>query len=117
MTTDRAAPVAGPGRRLVGADGVRFVLREGECCHYVDEDAIAPLWKGNRFPLEACISGWVMLHAQIALIADLYADPRVPHEALPSDVREKSRHGSGPAAQARGGDWRLLGATARANLG
>ncbi len=30
-------------RRLTGADGVTFVLK--------DEDAINPLWKGQRFPL------------------------------------------------------------------
>lgn len=30
--------------------------------HYVDEDAIAPLWKGECFPEFACISGWVMVH-------------------------------------------------------
>ena len=75
-------------RQLVVADGVTFVLRDGDQCHYFDEDAIAPLWKGSRFPLHACISGWVMLHAQIALIPDIYADPRIPHEAYrPTFVR------------------------------
>ena len=46
-----------PFFKLVGADGATFVLRDGDCCYYVDEDAISPLWKGQRFPLEACISG------------------------------------------------------------
>ena len=68
-------------RRLVGADGVSFVMREQDQCHYIDEDAISPLWKGKRFPLETCISGWVMLHAQIAVIPDIYVDTRVPQEA------------------------------------
>ena len=54
------AIVAGAARELTGADGATFVLREGEQCYYADEDAIAPLWKGRRFPLSACISGWVM---------------------------------------------------------
>ncbi|CAK0768100.1 hypothetical protein WCLP8_410005 [uncultured Gammaproteobacteria bacterium] len=49
-------------RHLTGADGVTFVLRDGGFCHYADEDAISPLWKGQRFPLEICISGWAMLH-------------------------------------------------------
>ena len=44
-------------RRLTGADGATFVLRDGDRCYYADEDAIAPLWKGLRFPMEACISG------------------------------------------------------------
>ena len=39
-------------RALTGADGVSFVLREGNHCYYADEDAIAPLWKGRRFPIE-----------------------------------------------------------------
>ena len=68
-------------RRLSGADGVTVVLREGDLCHYVEENAIAPLWKGRRFPLEACISGWCMLRCQQVAIADVYADPRIPHEA------------------------------------
>jgi hypothetical protein len=65
-------------RELTGAQGATFVLREGEECHYVDEDAIAPLWKGQRFPLSACISGWVMLNGTPAVVPDIYADPRVP---------------------------------------
>jgi signal transduction histidine kinase len=68
-------------RELTGADGATFILREDEQCHYVDEEAIAPLWKGQRFPLAACISGWSMLNRQPAVIEDIYADPRVPHDA------------------------------------
>jgi hypothetical protein len=68
-------------RRLTGADGATFILREGELCHYADEDAIGPLWKGQRFPMDACISGWVMLNRKSAVIEDIYADDRIPHEA------------------------------------
>src|SRR5262249_14492501 len=39
-----------------------------------------PLWKGSRFPLQTCISGWSMLNRQIAVIPDIYQDPRIPHE-------------------------------------
>ncbi len=67
-------------RELTGADGVTIVLRSGNECYYADEDAIAPLWKGRRFPLEACVSGWVMTQNLAAVIADIYADSRVPHE-------------------------------------
>lgn len=73
--------VRSAARRLTGADGATFVLREGEHCYYADEDAISPLWKGQRFPLEACISGWAMLNRQPAVIEDIYADGRIPHEA------------------------------------
>ncbi len=68
-------------RRVSGADGVTFVLREGELCHYVDEDAIGPLWKGQKFPMTACISGWAMLNKRLAVVPDIYADPRIPHDA------------------------------------
>lgn len=68
-------------RELTGADGATFVLRDGGFCHYADEDAISPLWKGKRFPLVTCISGWVMLHREAAAIEDIYADPRIPADA------------------------------------
>ena len=67
--------------RLVGADGATFVLREGDLCYYADEDAISPLWKGKRFPLDDCVSGWVMRHSRAAVIPDIYADKRVPQDA------------------------------------
>lgn len=75
------AIVRAAARALVGSDGSTFVLRDADKCFYADEDAIAPLWKGQRFPLEACISGWSMLHREAVAIADIYADDRIPHEA------------------------------------
>lgn len=71
-------------RELAGADGVALVLRKGDRCHYVDEDAIGPLWKGQSFPLDGCISGWVMQHAQTVVLEDIYADARIPHAAYRS---------------------------------
>lgn len=65
-------------RDLVGSDGAAFVLRDGDFCYYAEEDAISPLWKGDRFPMEICISGWVMKHHHPAIIEDVYADPRIP---------------------------------------
>lgn len=65
-------------RELTRADGATFVLREGDNCFYADEDAIAPLWKGLRFPMETCISGWVMQHRLPAVIPDIYKDERIP---------------------------------------
>lgn len=76
-----AAIVRDAARRLTGADGASFVLRDGDKCYYADENAIAPLWKGMRFPLESCVSGWVMMHAEAVTIEDIYADPRVPVDA------------------------------------
>jgi hypothetical protein len=58
-------------RRLTGADGATFILREGDFCFYADEDAIAPLWKGSRFPMEDCVSGWAMLNRRPIVIDDI----------------------------------------------
>ncbi|CAM3256020.1 sensor domain-containing diguanylate cyclase [Nocardioides dubius] len=73
--------VSTTARQLVGCDGVSFVLRDGDLCFYADEDAISPLWKGSRFPMETCISGWVMLNRTPAVIPDIYVDDRIPHDA------------------------------------
>ena len=68
-------------RDLTGADGVTFVLRDGDLCHYAEENAISPLWKGKRFPIGKCVSGWAMLNATTVAISDVFSDPRVPHAA------------------------------------
>jgi diguanylate cyclase (GGDEF)-like protein/PAS domain S-box-containing protein len=80
-TAELMAIVRVAARELSGADGATLVMRDGDCCHYVDEDAIGPLWKGQRFALTACISGWAMLHAEQTIIEDIYADARIPHAA------------------------------------
>jgi signal transduction histidine kinase len=67
-------------RNLVGADGASFILRDGENSYYAEEDAIGPLWKGRRFPLTSCVSGWSMLNRQPAVIKDVYQDARISHE-------------------------------------
>jgi GAF domain-containing protein len=67
-------------RDLTGADGATFVLRDGDQCFYADEDAIGPLWKGARFDMRTCISGWVMRQRSAVVIEDVYADPRIPFE-------------------------------------
>jgi hypothetical protein len=75
-------------RILAGADGVCFVLRDGDFCHYVEENAIGPLWKGCKFPMSACISGWAMLNRATAISPDIYEDARIPHDAYrPTFVR------------------------------
>jgi signal transduction histidine kinase len=75
-------------RDLTGADGVTFVLREGDQVFYADEDAIGPLWKGQRFAASACISGWAMAHRESVVVEDIYADARIPHDAYrPTFVR------------------------------
>jgi PAS domain S-box-containing protein len=64
-------------REIANADGAAFILREGDRVHYVEEDAVAPLWKGQLFPINDRISGWAILEHKPAIIEDVYADDRV----------------------------------------
>ena len=105
---DVCVAVRTAARTLADADGATFVLRDGEHCFYVDEDAIAPLWRGQRFPITNCISGWAMLHDEQVAIPQIFLDPRVPHDAYaPTFVRSlmMTPVGSPPAA-AIGVYWR-----------
>ena len=82
------AIVRAAARRLAQADGATFVLRDNGMCYYADEDAIAPLWKGQRFPMSHCISGWAMLNRQPVVLKDVFADSRIPVAAYePTFVR------------------------------
>ncbi len=86
--TDVTALICRAARELVGADGATFVVQEGQGVRYLDEDAISPLWKGQWFPVETCISGWAILNHAAAVIEDITTDPRIPQEAYrPTFVR------------------------------
>ncbi|MEV0131603.1 GAF domain-containing protein [Dactylosporangium sp. NPDC050688] len=68
-------------RQLANAHGSTVVLLEDGHCFYADEDAVSPLWKGQRFPLRRCISGWSILNRRPAIVPDIQFDERVPQEA------------------------------------
>lgn len=76
--TEVAAIARTLARALSGADGATVVLKRGDRVAYVDEDAIGPLWKGQDYPIEACISGWAITHRQTVVIDNIYDDPRIP---------------------------------------
>lgn len=67
-------------RQLIGCQGIAIIRLEGDLCHYIEEDAIGPLWKGNKFPASACISGWAMIHRQTVVVPDISLDERIPFE-------------------------------------
>ncbi|HVF36765.1 MAG TPA: HWE histidine kinase domain-containing protein [Sphingomicrobium sp.] len=77
---DVVATLRTTARRLIGADGIAVILREQEQCWYIEEDAMGPLWKGQKFPLASCISGWAMVHRQSVLIEDISVDDRIPQQ-------------------------------------
>lgn len=70
--------VASAARILANAKGSAFVKRDGDYCNYVEEDSAQQYWKGYKFPLSECITGWVMLNNESALIKDIYNDDRIP---------------------------------------
>ncbi|WP_434456670.1 PAS domain S-box protein [Stutzerimonas urumqiensis] len=85
---DLMSSVSHAARRLCGADGVAVVLREGDQCFYASEVTPVPLWKGRRFPLMSCISGWSMVHRQTAVVVDVARDERLlPELYEPTFVR------------------------------
>jgi signal transduction histidine kinase/CheY-like chemotaxis protein len=73
-------------RRLSGADGATFAIRDGDDCHYTDEDPPGPRWKGLRFPLGECLSGWAMQHRQPVVVDEVGTDDRVPRGAREAPV-------------------------------
>jgi signal transduction histidine kinase len=75
-------------REVLGADGATFVLREDGMTYYAGEDAIGPLWRGKRFPIDACVAGHAITARQTLVIADVFDDSRVPAEVYePTFVR------------------------------
>jgi two-component sensor histidine kinase len=78
-TEDVVEIVRSSARRLIGSDGVALVIREDDSCHYIEEDAVGPLWKGHKFGLTECISGWSMLHKETVTVPDVFKDARIPH--------------------------------------
>lgn len=72
--------VRGAARRILGADGVAFVMRDQDQCWYVDEDAIGPLWKGKRFHMDQCVAGRAMKSGNVVVCPDIYADLEAPHD-------------------------------------
>jgi GAF domain-containing protein len=75
-------------RAGANAEGATVVRREEDQCYYAEEDAMSPLWKGQRFPIGQCISGWAMLSRQTVTISDIRLDNRIPQKAYrPTFVR------------------------------
>lgn len=98
-------------RVVLRSDGVTVVLREGDTVLYVGEDAVAPLWAGQRFPIATCISGMAMIQRQMIVIPDIRADPRVPHNAYLSTFvgsMAMAPIGFGEPVAAIGAYWRSV---------
>lgn len=70
-------------RVLTGADGSTFILRDYDKCFYVDEDAISPLWKGKRIPIDKCLSGRAIINRESIIVKDVFEDSRVLLETNP----------------------------------
>lgn len=87
-TSDVVEVLRETARAAVGCEGIAVVFKDGDRCVYVAEDAISPLWTGQTFAADACISGWAMRHGQTVAIPDVTLDSRVPqHAYAPTFVR------------------------------
>ncbi len=97
-------------RAIADADGITVVLRQGDEVFYAAEDAISPLWTGQRFRVERCISGLAIMAGEPILIPDIRNDPRVPLNAyLATFVASMAAFPIGRTA-ALGAYWRNPGA-------
>jgi len=100
-------------RQAVGADGICMVLRDGDYVEYVAEDAMAPLFTGQRFKLDYCISGLSIRDRATIVIPDILADPRAPRAAYePTFVRSMAMTpiGEPEPVAAIGAYWAKTGA-------
>jgi hypothetical protein len=70
------------------------VLRDGDDCVYMEEEAIRPLWKGRRFPMRDCISGWVMTHGQPVVVPDIFKVTTPPTASSKRSSRSPIPRGS-----------------------
>ena len=80
-------------RAIAGAEGITVIRRIGDRVSYIAEDALQPLWTGQDFAIEACVSGIAILEKRPIVIPDIYADSRVPHDAYrPTFVRSMAMY-------------------------
>ena len=64
-------------RGVVGSDGITIVQRDGDEVVYVTEDAISPLWAGQRFRSGFVSAAWRSRRARAIVIPDILQDRRV----------------------------------------
>lgn len=96
-------------RVIADADGVTVVKRGGDHVAYVGEDAISPLWTGQRFPIQTCVSGIAILTGEPLLVPDIANDPRVPLNLYLATFAKSLAIfpiGFGPPVAALGAYWR-----------
>jgi diguanylate cyclase (GGDEF)-like protein/PAS domain S-box-containing protein len=70
-------------RTLAGADDALVMLRDGASVHYVNEEGSRNPGERRRLPLESCVSGWVILNRQWAVVEDIASDGRNFRTARP----------------------------------
>ncbi|MFD1788933.1 GAF domain-containing protein [Sphingomonas floccifaciens] len=78
---DALAALVSTARAAIGCDGVTLVRRDADSVEYLTEDAISPLWRGQRFPIRICLSGQALLARSTIVIPDIALDKRVPLNA------------------------------------
>ncbi|WP_353931975.1 diguanylate cyclase [Okeanomitos corallinicola TIOX110] len=64
-------------RELTHSDGATFAILDNGFSYYVDENAITPVLKGQRFPVNLDISGWVMMNRKTRIIENILNEQQV----------------------------------------
>jgi signal transduction histidine kinase len=70
--------VSTSARRLAGSDGATFMILEDDQCHFIDEDAVTPLRKGQYLSMDSCLGGQCIQEGAPIAIRDVDTDKRVP---------------------------------------
>ncbi|AOH85375.1 hypothetical protein AWL63_16925 [Sphingomonas panacis] len=106
---DATAMLRTCARRVIGADGVTIVRREGDETVYVAEDAPMPFWEGRRFPITECLAGYAILQKRPIIIPEVRLADDVPQNAYLATFAESVAVfpvGLGEPVGAIGAYWR-----------
>ena len=65
-------------RAVVVADGISIARRDGETVVYENEDAVGPLWTGQRFSIGDCVGGIAIRAKATIVVPDILTDHSIP---------------------------------------
>lgn len=124
-TIDSLAALARTTRRAVigrlDCIAASLLLLDDDQCFHADEDPIAPVWAGQRFPVTESLASWAIQHDHPVVIKDVDLDERVPPQAYRSSyVRSMAAvpiPGLGGPAGAIGAYWPDTRQARRADVG
>ena len=100
-------------RTLLGADGITFVLREGDLCYYAEEELNISTLEGSSFPHERLHFRLVHDRAKIGGHPGHLWRPSYSSPCIQAHLRAKPADGASSAGRSYCGNGSLLGEHAR----